>query len=247
MTREERRADAKKAYAALMKGYPFMLENLDGEEWADIPNYEELYQVSTFGRVKSFKRYREGKILRPHLGRSGYLQVELWKDKKGTSFLISRLVAFCFIRNSENKPQVDHIDGHPMNNHVSNLRWATGFENTNFAVELGLIKSGEDCYQAKLTNEQVQYIRENPDRLSQVQLAEVFNVIQATISAIQLGAKYKSAGGQVRESKIKRVPANVREQIRSEYIRGSSEFGSYGLARKYGVCKQTVLRIVSEE
>lgn len=45
--------NAKLAYTALMKFYPFTLENLDGEQWADIAGYEGLYQVSTFGRVKS--------------------------------------------------------------------------------------------------------------------------------------------------------------------------------------------------
>ncbi len=32
------------------------LNNLEGEIWKDVPNYEGLYQVSNLGRVKSLER-----------------------------------------------------------------------------------------------------------------------------------------------------------------------------------------------
>ena len=61
---------ALKAYAALMKFYPFALENLYSEQWADIAGYEGLYQVSTFGRVKSFRK--KTRIIRPQINTQGY-------------------------------------------------------------------------------------------------------------------------------------------------------------------------------
>lgn len=52
--RKELYADYKLAYAALMLCYPFGLEDIDGEEWRNIEGYEGIYQISNYGRVKSF-------------------------------------------------------------------------------------------------------------------------------------------------------------------------------------------------
>lgn len=42
------------------------------------------------------------------------------------------------------------------------------------------------------------------------------------------------------------VPDNIRALVRSEYIKGSKEFGCIAVANKYGIGKQTVLNIVNE-
>lgn len=241
-----RREESKLAYAALMKFYPLTLEDLPGEIWKPIPDYED-YQISTFGRVKSFKRGAQ-KILKPMIGR-GYLRIALTKNGKTKIFSVHRLVTLAFIPNPQNKPQINHIDGCKLNNFVDNLEWMTASENTKHAHDNGLATSGEDCYQAKLTAEQVQYIRKNPDALNQYKLANLFSVTLTTISKIQLGKIYKKAGGVIRSKKQSgspRIPDDIRAQIRAEYVFGSHEFGSYALAKKYGIGETTVLNIVHE-
>lgn len=185
----------KKAYAALMLYYPFTLENLPGEMWKDIPDYDGDYQESNFGRTKSFKNRKE-KILKPLLNDNGYLKVILSKSGKATYYYIHNLVDMLFIPNPENKPQINHIDGCKLNNHFENLEYLTDKENLDHAVKLGLIKSGEDNYQAKLTAEQVREIRKlyvkGSSEFGYGGLAKLYNVGKATIEDVVNYRSYKN-------------------------------------------------------
>ena len=190
------------------------------------------------------------RILKPQVIRNGYLHVPLSKAGKWKWFSIHRLVALCFIPNPEGKKQVNHIDGVKFNNHVSNLEWCTNDENRAHAVANDLCSSGEDDPHAKLTNEQVLYIRENPLGLTTNELAKMFSVSQPTIVRVQTSKAYRKAGGTIRQAHqckyTPRLPDNIRSQIRAEYVWHSSEYGSYALAKKYGVTQTTIRRILRE-
>ena len=118
------------------------------EIWKDVVEWEGLYEVSNFGRVRSVDRYlghptsskgafRKGKILSPKSKR--YADIHLWRNSKYISTHVHRLVAIAFIDNPENKPEVNHKDGNKLNNHISNLEWATHEENMKHAIETGLL------------------------------------------------------------------------------------------------------------
>lgn len=110
--------------------------NCVNEIWKDIPGYENLYQISSTGRVKSLN-YRgtgEEKVLNPGLNSRGYCFVFLCKNGEKKNFNIHRLVALSFIPNPENKPCIDHINGDRLDNRVENLRWCTQKENSNFPL-----------------------------------------------------------------------------------------------------------------
>lgn len=117
------------------------------EIWKDIKSYEGLYKVSNLGRVKSLNYGRTGKeqILSLVLQNSGYLQVGLCKNGKVKKFKVHRLVAQAFIDNSDNLPQVNHIDQNKLNNQAINLEWCDNQYNTrySFAKKIGSFKDGK--------------------------------------------------------------------------------------------------------
>lgn len=105
------------------------------EVWKPVPDYEGLYEVSNYGRVKSLFRYKRIMTSSPNKG-NGYLYVQLFKNKKGKNFAIHRLVAMCFCDNPENKPFVNHKDETRTNNHADNLEWVTHKENCNYGTAI---------------------------------------------------------------------------------------------------------------
>ena len=228
MTEAERKNNAREAYNALMKWYPFTLEDLDGEQWRDIEGYEGRYQVSNYGRVKSFKR-KNAKILKPLFQPSGYMFICFSEKNNVQRFYIHILVARSFLSNPEHKPEVNHIDGHTFNCCTDNLEWVTPSENAIHAFKIGLRKLNEEHANAKLTNEQVKQIRENTGHLTISQLAEKFGINNSTIERAQLGKTYKDVAGSIRDklpSGRSRVTDDIRNEIRRLYVKGDLVFGS---------------------
>lgn len=104
------------------------------ERWCDIPGFEEIYRVSTRGRVRSLPRIdasgnrRRGTVLRP-LGGGGHRQrryYKLCRNGKSTMYCASVLMALAQgIPNPRRCGYVVHVDGDYDNFQRSNLRWVT--------------------------------------------------------------------------------------------------------------------------
>lgn len=105
------------------------------ERWKDIAGWEGVYQISNHGRLKSFKKDKDGNILSNKNSTGRYFSVVLCsQDRKSFSTRIHRLVAEYFIPNPLNKKEVNHKDSNKQNNHVKNLEWVTSAENNAHAI-----------------------------------------------------------------------------------------------------------------
>ncbi len=105
---------------------------MEQEIWKDIPNYIKLYQVSSFGRIKSIMKVNE-KVLTQTKSKNGYLTVGLTKEQKTKTFNVHSLVAMVFLGHKSNGHKIvtDHIDNNKLNNRADNLQLITTRENTS--------------------------------------------------------------------------------------------------------------------
>lgn len=123
------------------------LENPICEEWRPIEGYEDLYEVSNLGRVRSRDRVAvrrkdgrttivPGRIMKcNHSGT--YTTVGLNKDYHQRTFLVHRLVAKAFLPCGDGQSYINHLDNNPDNNRVDNLEWCTQSHNIQYAYDKG--------------------------------------------------------------------------------------------------------------
>lgn len=103
----------------------------------------ENYAACTDGQIINL---RTGNFVKPMLSPQGYMHVSLSQNGRKKRFPVHRLVAFAFLDNPEEKPNVNHIDGDKTNNRLSNLEWATQSENCLHAIRTGLRKKFKNEY-----------------------------------------------------------------------------------------------------
>ena len=133
------------------------LNDLPGELWLPMVNYEHLCHVSNLGRVKRLQNivvsnriskktgiaYKQTifdvneKILLGTPNKKKYIAIhisyntdkDLTSKRNKLSIRVHREVAKAFIPNPNNLPQVNHINGDNQDNRVENLEWCTNHYN----------------------------------------------------------------------------------------------------------------------
>lgn len=110
------------------------------EEWKPIPGYEGMYEISNWGRVKSYlycnSQKTSERILVPEHTLNGYYRVTLCKDRKEKRYMIHRLVAQAFVPNPSSLTQVNHKDEDKVNNYFENLEWCDQSYNNSYGTRL---------------------------------------------------------------------------------------------------------------
>ena len=170
---------------------------MTNNQWRTISDCPD-YEVSWFGEVRrriGARTSRVGRYIKPWVSSTrGYLLVSLCRNKKRQHYLVHRLVAITFLPPCPSpEHQVAHNDGTKINNHVSNLRWATRSENMADKKKHGTYNNGANNSFAKFTWAQADAIREarkkNPDDPFRL-LAKKFCTSRQTISSIVNNRRY---------------------------------------------------------
>ena len=187
------------------------------EEWREIPGWEGLYSVSTYGRVKSHQRLiqekrKDGwkpkeyiideKILKPSKQKSGHLRVSLSRDRQIKFRLIHQLVLETFIGYKPRGKECCHKDGNPSNNHLSNLYYGTRSQNIADAKRHGTFPMGNQRPGARLTNQEAfeiyTYCKQG---FKDEDIAKQYGVTKGCVVQIRLGNNWKEVTGGERISK----------------------------------------------
>jgi hypothetical protein len=152
------------------------------EIWLSMKGWEDLYEVSNFGNVKSL---RKNIILKKSVDKDGYLIIHLRNGLLSKNYKIHRLVAEVFIPNPFKKKTVNHIDLNKKNNNVNNLEWTTHLENNNHAIDNGVLNhNGEFNGRAKLSECEVKEIIKLKGLKTQKEIAQMYNVSKSLVGCI---------------------------------------------------------------
>jgi hypothetical protein len=176
------------------------------EEWKPVVSYEDYYEVSNMGRVRSLGREHEipcrwggtmirrlpPKILSPIKKTDGYNYVGLWEDGDCKTVAVHRLVLETFIGPCPDGMECCHNNSNKTDNNIRNLRWDTRANNSLDRNEYDGGIRGEKNPGSKLTEKKVLAIRKlyKKTKVKQKDLADLFGVTRESVSLIINGRRW---------------------------------------------------------
>ena len=180
------------------------------EEWKEFEievKGKVRYAVSNHGRLKSFvEDINEGRILKGSLTEGFlFLRYKRFNNKKITNYQhsIHKMVAKLFIpKDNDQQEYVLHLDYDKVNNHVSNLKWATYDEMRAHGTKSPAVKAAFKKLQeynikrdgAKLTSTDVIRLKRkilDPNRKTRLRLiAKEFGISEMQLNRIKRGENW---------------------------------------------------------
>lgn len=166
------------------------LRNVNDEEWKPITKTDNMYEVSNYGRVKSFFYNKvDGRIIQPGVIR-GFLVVNLKIDEKTKTHYVHKLVAEEFV----SKPKKDdsvviHLDWDKTNNQAKNLEWTSrdaSYKRIHSRLLDDRRAKGKAITKSKLTAEDVTILKTMIKRgVRQNVIAKLFCISEMQVSRIK--------------------------------------------------------------
>lgn len=176
--------------------------NLPGEVWKAVRGYEDRYEVSNLGRIKSLPfalelmtrwgslttRHTAEKVMSLQVAKNGYVMVHLKVGGQRVAKYVHRLVCEAF-HGAPPVPRMEvaHGDGSRANNRASNLRWVTSSENSQDMIRHGRSIRGNRHPTRKLNENAVRQIRSLRNAERDSEFAKRYGVTKGTIRRVRLG------------------------------------------------------------
>lgn len=168
------------------------------EIWKDVAGYEDYYQASNIGRVRSKDRvvtkfsaicgkvveqHYSGRVLKGIINSDGYHMVHIGVNNKKTSIQVGRMVLLAFAGFPVDGQECCHNNGVPSDNRIENLRWDSHLENNRDRIKHGTYASGSSHPMSVLSESDVVAICGSSER--GCDLAKKYGVHETIISDIR--------------------------------------------------------------
>jgi hypothetical protein len=189
-----------------------------GEIWKEIPFTDYKYEISNYGRIKSYcQNHKKGKLLKPSkIG--GFLVVSLKYKGKSKHFLVHKLVAEMFVSKEKDSDEaVIHIDWDKANNYYKNLKWVSKkecYERMHQRLQEKRKKKGKVITYSKLKRDEVALIKSMLERgVKQKLIAKMFCVSEMQITRIKKGENWNDVAPlSSSDSDSETIPENIINQ-----------------------------------
>lgn len=192
------------------------IEMSEPEEWRPAPGFP-LYETSNLGRVRRIRYVPVVGEKDPH----GYYRANLVRGESRKHKHIHQMVAEAYLGPCPLGMEVAHLDGNPRNNCVANLTYTTHRENIGHKVVHGTAQRGEKAGSAKLSADDVRWIRANymgkTTDFGAIALAARFGVSRTTIWSIANGRGWdqvEATDGDAHPDRARLVEARKRRRER---------------------------------
>ncbi len=230
---------------------------MDHEEWRAIPDWEEWYSASSFGRIRrdmAASGATVNQIIKPCFS-NGYLHVGLHRNNYQCTVRVHKLIAITFIGPRPTGLTINHIDGNKTNNHIANLEYVTQQRQIQHAFEIGLISQvGEHNNGSKLTDDVVIKARTEYANglVSQRELSVRYGVSLSVMRRALRGKTWKHLdaavhGGQpwrtIGKGRGSKLTIKQTDEIKLLSIR--DKLSSRKIALIFGVSHNTILDIIN--
>ena len=172
------------------------LKKIEDEEWRAIPWADKHYEVSNYGRIRSFVYNKdEGRVVRPGNIR-GFLSVSFRTNGKTKSHLVHKITAEMFVpKDHDGQDTVIHLDWNKQNNHFTNLKWVTkdeAYKRMFHRIQENRRNSGKKIVtSSKLKPEDVRLLKSMLKRgVKQNIIAKLFSISEMQVTRIKRGENW---------------------------------------------------------